>query len=301
MRTIVIAVCAMLALAGSAAAQVAAPMLNPTPVFTLDPGNPAVLSWDMPSRVGASWAKVEFTDPASPVNPIAKGNVKQAEAQIVGAHAAAGARLSKLNADLTGGGSLDLDYSTVQAALHFGNWFSLGAGQDSEKNTDPTGTNKETLPHLGATVRLADVLYLGVAGGKATISRSGNPDLKRNTTRYGVAYLWRDKGDGLHAEVFHEKRDAVSTPTNEDEQVKNGGTLEFKVGGFLVGYTTNKTEFTSSTGVSGGSQTLKTYSLAWAPDQGLAVSLSHMAFKANGSSGGPPEGKITTLGASWLF
>ena len=62
MRTLLFTLAALLMTAGMAAAQVAAPSLNPTPTFNIDPWNVATFIWDGPSRLGISYGTIKYDD-----------------------------------------------------------------------------------------------------------------------------------------------------------------------------------------------------------------------------------------------
>jgi hypothetical protein len=299
MRLILIALAALLLGATTAAAQVAAPLVNPVPVFTSAPGNPATQSWDMPSRIGASVGRFDFEVPPA---PNLKGDSKLAQAQYVGERFAFGALAGQLKGDDGAGNSIKIDFSAVGAAVQFGQWISLGIAQESNKQDfggGGGGVEKETLPLGGVTVRLADVLFLGAAGGTATVDKGGN-SMDRGVIRYGLGYRWQDKSGAFHLEAFKEHRDGVATPTNVDEEATAGFTLEARIGWFLIGYNSVDTDVTPGSGGPTVNRKLKTTSLGYVPEQGLSI-VAASTEQESTPGAGPSKGRITSIGVAWLF
>jgi len=305
MRLMLLAIAALLASWGSVAAQVAAPFLNPTPTFNGDPGNPAVLSWDMPSRVGASASTAKFEDPTGATQ--AKGNLLAGQAQYAGQTVALGASVAKLAADIEpsfGGGALTQTFTRLQAAVALGQWASVGIGQDGDKRVDPGGTEKHRTNHAGVTLRIAELIYLGAVSGTDTVAKGTAPpflEARRNVTRAGAGVHWVGKSGAFHLEGFRETDASEVTPSVSVNELRTtGGTLEVRIARLGIGFTTNSTiEINASTGTQVRDQRFGSASIAYIPEHGLALSLTSSSFRSNG--GGPPKGAFTTVGASYLF
>ncbi len=326
MRIIWLSVAALLALAGPAAAQIAAPRLNP---IAIEVGvvNPAVLSWDGPSRIGGALGASEADDLPGLPTPDEEGDVRALKFRWVGENFAFGVDAARVERDIdpgvpgVGGGRLDTDSAVLGVAFQYGEVFSVGIGQQTEKSKGPglfppgvlVNSNVTiTLPVVGATLRLADVIYLGLATGEEDLENdfevpailfSDRVAGERTVTRFGVAYHWRDAADGLHLEASREKRGGVPAtffPASVEEADRFNAEIVFS--NILIGYESITTEFTSVNGVFEGENEDTTLSVGWAPGQGLAVVASLTegeSFTAGGTLTG--EATLTALALAWLF
>jgi hypothetical protein len=293
MRFLLLILAGLLALAGAASAQIATPSMNPNPLFTSTPTNPATLSWDMPSRIGAGYSQVKLDD-GTQVN---SGSAKQALAQHVGPRFGVGVAWANLSSP-TVGGTLDQTITIINGSMQFGGWLSLGLGHEKLSRDIGVQTYEETVPVYGASVRLADVIYLGAVGGKSDANNNGATG-KRDVSRYGVAYYWHDKSGGLRVELARQRVDNVVTgPVDGD--ANNIVALEAKMGRLMVGFLRHDDDvIDGATGTVISNQKRNIYSLAWVPEQGLSYALSYMHF--TGTGGGPVDTKITALSVSWLY
>ena len=313
MRTLLITLAAVLATAGIAAAQVAAPSLNPTPTFGLAPQNPATLSWAGPSRIGASYGTIKADSPATPASPDSKGKLQGLGAQYVGEVVAAGVQVNsaKFEQDASlGGGTAEFDINSLALAAQFGKRFSLGLGYQSVVNRSTgSGEQTETVPYAGATVRLGEVIYLGIAGGTATAQDKSivpTAELKRSALQYGVAYFWHEKDRGLHVEAFHAKREAkvdAASAFSVDESVINGGTIEFVFANLLVGATMQTEKTQDTLGVPGETEKATNLSLGYTTAPGWAFVLSQFSEKDTDPTTGAVQSEIkgVSLGAAYQF
>jgi len=299
---------AMLVMAGAASAQVAAPLLNPTPILSPSPSNPATASWDMPSRVAAAASRTEFDAPAV-ASPFAKGGSVGALAEYVGdrfAFVAAGQRLKVDAEPSVGSGSNTQTSSIVAASVQFDQTYSVALGQEhlrTENTIPPAGTIDETTPLLGATVRLGNALYLGMAGGTAKFAPGGGPQVDRGVLRYGIAYAWRDKTGGLHAEVYADQRKAgTNGPSVANGQNATGGTLEVRAGSLFAGYEGRTSKKEDPSGASTGKDVFTTISVGWVQDPGWGMVLSSNTIDVKDASGVTVlKAKQLSLGVSWMF
>lgn len=307
MRTLWLLIAALLAFAGAIHAQVAAPRLNPIAIESLNPSNPATLPWSGPSRIGAAWLDVEREDEpvGGPVFLAAEGDGAMVQARWVGETFAIGAEA--LTIDLTdpaGTGPSDADFSLVGVAFQVGELFSVGVGQEAEELSDPAGVEKETLPLAGATLRLAEVIYLGVATGEETVEQSKpgiTQEADRTVIRAGVAYHWRDGDRGLHLEVYREEVDGIMTPFTREEEESDAFTVEIVFANILIGAEFITTDFTDTTGVFQAEEEQTTLSLGWAPGQGLAIVASLLESERTRANGDVETTEVTSIAVAWLF
>lgn len=295
MRTTLAVLALLFLVAGTAAAQIAAPSLIPVPSFTNAPGNPAVLSWDGPSRVGLGYGDAKLEDP--PPNGPGDGNVLAARAQYVGETFSAGVGWDQLSLALPAG-SLDVDASALQLSGRVGDWLSVGISHEAAKRTDPGGTLDVTASTLGAVVRVG-VFYVGANSGSVDVEKAGVSQ-GTDVTRYGLAYLWQDKSGGLHVELAHDSQARIAS--FEDGTSNNLVNVEARFGSVALGYLSQSREVEdAASGAVTGEQDLETLTVAWVPEQGLAFALAHSTLQGSGVSGGPQSLKFTSLGVSWLY
>ncbi len=193
MRTLWLLIAALLAFAGAIHAQVAAPRLNPVIAESSRPfnapSNPATLPWSGPSRIGGGLLDLEVEDATG--TQILEGDGKMLQARWVGENFAVAAEvLTSDFEDVPPPGAFDFDAFLIGAAFQWGEVFSIGVGLESEELSFGTFSEQETLPVAGATLRLAEVIYLGVATGEATLEESVptfTEELDRTVTRLGEA------------------------------------------------------------------------------------------------------------------
>ena len=314
MRTLLLLIAALLAFAGAIHAQIAAPRLNPIAIestitssfLSPSPFNPAVLPWDGPTRIGGALAGAEVDDRSTTPDPDADGGAIALKLRWVGKIFAFGADVlaSELDIDpAVGGGTLDVSQVSIGFAGQFEEVFSVGAGVQGGEVTLPGVSVEAGLPLVGATVRLAEVIYLGLAIGDETFEDTlANQEADRTVTRFGVAYHWRDDDVGLHIEAYRQEIDAITTPFTEDEEESDGFTLEVVFANILIGFESFTTDFTDpSTGFQGEAEKT-TISVGWSPGQGLALVASATEQEELNASGITQfENNLTAVGVAWLF
>jgi len=304
MRIALLSLAAMVVMAGAAAAQVAAPSLNPSIVLFGAPTNPGVLIWDVPSRIGGTVSKAELDSPIG--SKVLDGNAKTLLATWVGQNVAVGALAERLRLSAVAPftGAINLDANAVQAAAQFADRFSLGLGHESSHIEDTTagGGSPEDLklPVAGATLRLGDTVFLSLAGGTEKVAKQGVPEETRGVNRLGAAFYSRGKAGAVHLEAFREHRAASGTV--EPEQTTTGFTAEALWGPVLLAYEGHKNAKKDSTGASQGEDKVSNIAVGWVPDQGLSIVLASGTLKSTDATGATQgEVKQTTVGATWLF
>jgi len=311
MRSLILILAGLL-LAGTAAAQVAAPSLNPTPTLSFAPGNPAVLPWDGPSRVGIAYGKREQDVPGAPVSPVAEGDVTSLNAQWVGETFAAGAAIVSLTDDvdpLFGGGQSTIDAQVWGVAAQFAETYTMGLAYEKVTIVGPPvapGDETETTPLFGGTARFG-AFYVGISGGTGTREDNLSPpdEVQRAMRNYGLAYYWREKGAAVHAEYYRGQRDAavdLVSGYNTDEEVISGFTLEAIYSDFLFGYQSQSNELTDFLGAAVNSQDLTTITLGYVPAPGwsfVVAQFDHDTFDAAGVSQG--SASTTSVGVTLSF
>jgi len=327
MRTIGFTLGLLLLFGSYAVAQIAAPSLNPTPTLALmpmaspislfvpGPSNPAVLSWDGPSRVGATYGNGAITDfvIAPPgLNPAAKGKTSGLLIEGVGQTFAAAAQVNSqsLNLDASiGGGSLDTKVQRIGVAAQFGNRISIGIGSDSaeSKNSQTNIDVAEAAILGGVTVRLADVIYIGAASGSAKVKdKIAMEDVSRHVLQYGIAYLRKDKGRGLHVEVFHAARPAVAYPSTNPAAAEddiNGFTVEAMFAQILLGYASQTDKTKDSAGIAVTKNSLSTVTVGFDMSPGLALVATRNIGRVTDVATGSTifNTNSSQLGVAWQF
>jgi hypothetical protein len=309
-RFIALTVTAVLLAAGTASAQVAAPSLNPTPTLRFAPGNPAVLPWDGPSRVGAAYGPLELADSAGV--KLADGSHFAVGALWSGPTFTVGAQVVSISADLDPvtsppGGSASIDALSFAVAAQFAGMYALGLAYEKSDQTDPGNDETETTPLFGATVRLGDVFYIGVAAGTATREDNLSPpdELKRSVLNYGIAYHWREKDRGLHIEYYHGNRQGVDDPLigyNVDEDDTAGFTLEGIVANFLLGYQIQTRDSTDAAGIAQGSTKSTVITVGYVPAPGWSIVASLLSDESLDTAGVLQDAlDVTSVGVALRF
>jgi hypothetical protein len=324
MRIVGLTLAVLLVVCGTASGQVAAPLLNPTPTVSLEssfnplqvhvpePSNPAVLPWDGPSRVGASYGVISTDIPSASVHPGLKGHMDGVLAEAVGKTFAAAIQANFMKQDFDPAittGVLELSVQRVGVAAQFGDRYSVAIGNESVDNKDTsTGGHdvQESLLMAGATVRIDQMIYLGAAGGTATIKdKLGMQQVKRNALQYGIAYLWRGTESAAHVEVFHSHRPAKVYPNLSfaaaDNDI-NGYTVEAMVAHLQLGYSSRQDKTKDQFGNPQEKDTVATVTLGYDIAPGLAIIASKFTAKSALVTGGTYSNiKSTNLGVAWQF
>jgi hypothetical protein len=300
LRKILMFVAGLLALAGTATAQVAAPQFNPAMDLLGPLTNPGVLIWNVSSRIGASYTKAEIDSP--PGTRWADGSIRTLDAVYVGQRVAVGGFAGKQPTNVIGFGTINADVSVVQAAVQFSQRFSLGLGQEHVHETGPGGlADTFSQPEAGATLRLGSLLFLGGSVGRETISVQGLPSEKSNMDSEGVGIYSRGPGGGVHLEAFRQRQ--AATATIASGSTITGATAEALWGPVLLSAEAQKRDYISPGG-GGVFQTDhdSTFALGWMPQHGLTLVLSVTKETSKDPSGvALSEAKYKTVGVTWLY
>lgn len=287
MRTIGLALVALFTFWASVQAQIAAPRLNPLPLNINAPWNPAVYSWDGPSRFGGAFASssLDFTAQGSSEVEAATGDGNAAQFRYVGESFAFGVDHFSLSLEIIqsfGGGDIELQKTVVGGSYQTGEVFSIGLGQEIGKDSFDVDLEETTLPILGVTVRLGESFFLGLAGGTETVESEDTSvagsfqEGDRTVTRVGAAYHSRDGENGLHVEAWANLLGTVENAgftIGERETI--GFTLEIVFSNILIGFESTSEE--SINFVSGAVEEERdgtTISVGWVPLEGLSVVVS---------------------------
>lgn len=333
MRTLWLLIAALLVFADAIHAQVAAPRLNPVVGV---PSNPAVLPWSGASRIGGGLfdEEAEDTTPPGPPTKVADGDGQILQARWVGENFAFGAEAAQLEFDIVGGDTAEFDSLLVGVAFQWQEVFSVGIGLEKFEGTETdnaTGASvvdTATLPLVGATMRFAEVIYIGAAVGDVTFKevRGGQAvETDIRLTRVGVAYYWRDGSNGLHLEAYKEEEDpsVLQVPANfinagdapftsESKSETDGFTVEVVFANILLGVefiTSESTEVLKFQGVPFATvideEEETTISVGWAPEEGLAITVAATESEDTDTVVGISVDTFTTdsifLGVAWLF
>ena len=308
MRSVLIPLAACLVWAGTAAAQVAAPSLVPTPVLTVVGRNPAVVPWDAPTRVALDHGIVKIDRPSTPaINPDNAGTRDALAAEAVGQNIGASIQYTRLEfkSDPSQGSitAKNVDWS-AQLGAQLGGRFSVGIGlETSEFSSALSLPDKTNVQKLGATLRLADSFYLGAELNKETEENTGAAPpgkLSRNIRKYGAAYRWRDKERGVHVEVYRRFAPANSDPAvgfTQDEANQHGATVEFVFASILVSYGSSKTTAQDVAGVPQNTVRQHIATIGYTPMTGLALVASSAKNQSTDPVTGASVNEATTVSA----
>lgn len=306
-------------LTGVAHAQVAVPSFNPA-ARGGTATNPAVQQWGAPSRVVAG-----VTQGTSVTTPGAAGakdlefdvNGSFLSARGVGESWAVGAEGSSQAFESTAPDGFDVSGSsgTTEIALSglIGDYLAIGIGQQSSSFVvDDDFTDEATLPLIGVSLRFAETIFLGAAGGNETLKR--DPDLvggiefeeTRQVVRYGAGFRTGDETSGFRVEYNVETRQPITVdiaPTTEAdiaESVSNTASLEVKLANILLGGTVRNTEADEDGDVVDRSTT--DISIGWVPMQGLTLVATVSSEKAtNDTNDDEEETTVTAVAVGWMF
>ncbi|MCZ6534292.1 MAG: hypothetical protein O7A08_15180, partial [SAR324 cluster bacterium] len=229
-------------LAGTVQAQVAAPPLQPLFGGTTD--NPAAMQWAGYSFAGGAVFSGDqtATDSAGAPIPAAAADVDAALAELRVVFDSFSFGATVVNFEFKGSGFAGESTETaVGFAFLIGDMFSFGLGvenaEDKETFGGPVIITEFSLPVAGISVRLGEVIFLGVSGGTETAT--GNfftGEFKRNVRRAGVALYTAPGNFQTHLEVYAEARDPfVTSATDFSNDTKLTGMMaEILWGSFLL-------------------------------------------------------------------
>lgn len=296
----------LLAMAGTAMAQVAAPTLGPVNFPNLyRQNNPATSPWRAHGYAGATVARVEMEAAGAPVSPAAKGSGKQFDLNLVGQQF--GLEVSRFDFSASvdaslGGGDLALANTSVLAGMRIGDVVGIGLGHERQEDNSSTGPGPdEDLTLAGVNLRLFGVLFLGAAGGTVKATDPSGVEFDQPLMRYGIGLVFGD-ANRFHAEWFHESKDAfqdLALGLTRDGRNTDGATVEALLGSFLFGYHARNSETVDTVGTVFGKEKWRTYSVGWYPSAGL--SLGAFATNVDITGGGPDQVKFSGVALGWAF
>jgi opacity protein-like surface antigen len=298
-------------LVGTAYAQVATTDLVPAaPEFihpfasgfngaNITPDNPAAVAWGMPSRVAAGYLTGSDDDKNTPPSRDLKGEFFGA--RLVGEMFGVAAEQVNVKDDSPLNlGTLDKS-NDIQLSLNLGKWLALGVGAGKNKS-DATGFDVSRT-EFGASVRLNEVWYLGLAGYQDDNTPVGSPtSYKRNGVLAGLAL--RTEGNWRWYLAYdYIKLDSYDFP------VANGGpqdglrtdrfTVQLNVMSFLIGASTSKVKPLEA----GPQPDIKhtAFDIGWAPMMGLTVSARVQKTDVTGGGLLDDTVKTNSLAVAWQF
>ncbi|MCZ6626786.1 MAG: hypothetical protein O7E56_01025, partial [SAR324 cluster bacterium] len=228
-------------LAGTVQAQVAAPPLQPLFGGTTD--NPAAMQWAGYSFAGGAAFSGDQTgtDSAGAPIPAAAADVDAALAELRVVFDSFSFGATVVNFEFKGSGFAGESTETaVGFAFLIGDMFSFGLGVEKSEVKNIFGgitdTSEFSLPLAGISVRLGEVIFLGVSGGTQTGQGTNPPEFKRNVRRAGVALYTAPGNFQTHLEVYAEARDPfVTSATDFSNDTKLTGMMaEILWGSFLL-------------------------------------------------------------------
>jgi len=305
-------------LTGVAHAQVAVPSFNPGAQGGTAT-NPAAQQWGAPSRVVAGMTQgTNVVTPAVGTDDFEfdiNGNFLAARG--VGESWAIGAEGSSQTFESTAPDGFDVSGSvgTTEIAISglIGDYLAIGIGQQSSSYVvDDDYTEEATLPLIGVSLRIAETIFLGAAGGNETLS--WDPDLpnglefeeSRQVVRYGAGFRTGDDTSGFRVEYNVETRQPITVEIAPNvevdiaESVSNTASLEFKVANIMVGGTVRNTEADESGDVV--NRTTTDISIGWVPMQGLTVVATASSGTAtNDSNDDEEKTSLTSVAVGWMF
>ena len=306
---LVLGLVALAAFAGSAAGQVAAPLLNPTALM-ITTENPAVLQWSTPSRITLGYFDGSNTNfnaagVQTNVTDLSGGYV---QARAVGESFAVGAERLQLDIKPQVGAAIDYVETQVAAAGQMGGMVALGVGQDKITQTPAGGVaDSNTLGLGGASLRFWERIYLGAALGTESLDLSPTSSVSRDVMRAGIGFHMRGADSGLHLEVTRETRAAytVEVPpgvsVDRDEETLDGAHVEFIVANILVGLASRQWKVRNPTAATGWDEDNKIVVLGWVPAQGLAVVLRHETRERTNTNNSTQDRVRDRVAIAWQF
>ena len=312
----------LVAFAGAAQAQVAAPRLNDVETNTLETFNAATLPWHMTTIVGVDVLnKISGTaDVGGTTTDFLDGKGNALFLRAVGPTFGFTAETSKLTVDnLISPQTDEIKNTTIGVASKLGESFSVSIQMDSEEQTNSAsgGTTKRSNPTLGGTWRISNAFYLGgtYAKGKVDLSGGGgSASGDRTITRWGAGFYNRTDTSGYHVEVYQENaglaevRDAADLLVYAEQGKTTGVTLEFVGGNFLFGLENTKEtrdmlQPLSPTPLSTQEEKSQTITLGYTPKAGFAITVAKLTNKQTDTQPGnvPVTIEATVLGLAWKF
>lgn len=312
----------LVAFAGAAQAQVAAPRLNDVQTNTLETFNAATLPWHMTTIVGVNVLnKITGTAESGGFSQDfldGKGNALFLRA--VGQTFGFTAETSKLTIDnLVAPQTDEIKNTTIGVASKLGESFSVSIQMDSEEQTNSlsSGTAKRSNPTLGGTWRISNAFYLGGTYAKGKVEMSGggaSASGDRTITRWGAGFYNRTDTSGYHIEVYQEDaglaevRDASNVLVYAEQGKTTGVTLEFVGANFLFGFestkeTRDELQPFNVPPLATQEEKTQTITLGYTPKTGFAVSVAKLTNKQTRTDNPGVDINIdaTVVGLAWKF
>lgn len=317
----------LLAFAGAAQAQVAAPRLNDIETNTLETFNAAVLPWHQTTIVGVNVLNkiTGEIDVGGSTTEFATGKGNALYLRAVGPTFGFTAETSKLTIDTSAlfsppsGATEEIKNTVIGVASKLGDSFTVSLAMENEQQDDVSSSNsfKRSSPTLGGTWKISNAFYLGgtYAKGKVDISGGGATGSgDRTITRWGAGFYNRTDTSGFHVEVYQEDaglvevRDAADLLLYAEQGKTTGLTLEFVGGNFLFGLESVKESRDelrpfSVPALATQEEKSRTITLGYTPKMGFAITLAKLNVEQTntGSPGATTTFDATVLGLAWKF
>ena len=330
---------ALLALAGTASAQIAAPRLNETTPAVGSPFNPAVMPWNEVSQAGIviqNGITRENTPSGGSTTETATGDGVGVQFRGYADPFAGGLEYASEKLDrnpdpltLPLGGTEETKQGLVSLGVMVADWITVGLGYETRDVTEtdaanpPSKSTKSSMPSLGGTLRFGDAIYVGGTYGQRTIdyeegTRSGSSE--GGVGRVGVGFHTRKDDRGFHLEVYRESEqlqemrdlscDNPATPQVDlcipaTEGATTGVTLELMYANVLVGVEALNASI-DFVPVAGGLDThdinTRRVSLAWVPQKGFSIGVAGRSREdTNNTSNDVDKDTSTELTVAWLW
>jgi hypothetical protein len=296
-----------------ARAQVAVAPLSPiAPIINGNPGqlsagfvllNPAAQQWGTPSRIGAGVLKGE-TD-------VMKQGTYDYEGKLAGLRWVGmtfGLAVERLSIDGTDPNTLEdfsQDQTNVGLSMRIFAPVAIGVGYGKQNREAGTISQTVTTTTLGGSLRIGEIIYLGIAGGEDTrdykdtsIPYSSTDD--RNYYIYGIG-LRRGGTFSFHLEWFASDRDAYNLGKSKTADLTSQtGVLEIGLWSFVLGgrVATVDQEYNGNRYKTDAA----IYDFAWAPFHGLTIGGRYEITKEKDEgSGVKSENEIRAITIGWQF
>jgi hypothetical protein len=304
-------------LADRAAAQVAVPPLTPiSPMLNGNSGtllagfvllNPAAQQWGAPSRIGLGMIQNE-------TDIMRQGTYDQdgrlAGFRWVGMRFGLSLEALSIRGDYDVSRDYSLDQTNVALSMRPLGPVAVGAGYYRQEFEDNPIFNKVTTIAGGASLRIGELIYLGIAGGEDTqeyedrnfegTGETYSHTADRNFTAYGAA-IRRGGTLSFHLEWFAVDREAYNLQNSEFSDLKSqNGVLEIGLWSIIVGARVSQVD--EEMGGNRYKTDAKVYDLAWAPFRGLTLGGRYeITEETDESTDTDIENEVRAITLGWQF
>lgn len=279
MRVTVIILGMLVAFPVLALGQVSVPFLEMAGVG-FPPLNPAAVAWDRAPRVSVGRSEGYFHNFNQAGAVVSRRNVdgRSFEGAFVSEFLSGEVRHLELEFSNNTHLTTAIDMTYLGAAVRIGDGLALGIGRQEETSASP-GASDILLqgPMAGASLRVGEAFFAGVALGTQSRTESGVQDAERSMETYGVGLRFLGEANGFMIEYSVENKEAFTLETAPgvtatfDQYESDFAVIQVMLQSIVLGFSVWNQEIFNETVNQVLSEHREGWMIGWSPTEGFGL------------------------------